>query len=286
MKKNRPKFIKTQKRMKRLGLTVVMIVAAASAALADTTNLTMEVGSMIPDNDPNGLVLATNLTGISGGITDVTVGLNTSGGYNGDLYAYLVGPNGGFAVLLNRVGIGNGNTTGYSDSGFNITFDDSGTYDNVHYYQNDNPTITGGVLTGTWASDGENVDPLGNLVGTAPSTTTLASFYGTNPNGTWVLFLSDLSPGGISTLNDWSLTIDSSTAVPEPSTLALGAIGAGILLFVRRLFWPKTGRAKGNDSETRPDECPCPRERQWMSGDRGQEHEDRMSDVGWAEVWR
>lgn len=219
--------------MKRLGLTVAMSVAATSVALADTTNLTMEVGSMIPDNDPNGLAISTNLTGINGNISDVTVGLDITGGYNGDLYAYLVGPNGGYAVLLNRVGTGDGNTSGYSDSGFNITLDDSGAYDNVHYYQNDDPTITGGVLTGTWASDGENVDPQGDLVGSAPSTATLASFYGTNPNGTWVLFLSDLSPGGVSTVTDWTLNIDTS-AVPEPETWVMLGTGLILLAGIRR----------------------------------------------------
>jgi hypothetical protein len=41
-------------------------------------------------------------------ITDVNVGLQLSGGWNGDLYAYLVHSS-GFAVLLNRVGRGTGN---------------------------------------------------------------------------------------------------------------------------------------------------------------------------------
>lgn len=204
----------------------------ASAALADTTNISMNVGLTIPDNDPNGLVLSTNLTGINGTITDVTLGLNTSGGYNGDLYAYLVGPNGGFAVLLNRVGVGGGNSSGYSDSGFNITLDDSASYNNIHYYQNDSPTISGGILQGTWASDGENVDPQGGSVGSAPSTATLASLDGTDPDGTWVLFISDLSPGGVSTLNNWTLNIDT-LAVPEPATWALVTVGAAALLAVR-----------------------------------------------------
>lgn len=215
--------------MKRLGLTAAMILTAG-AALADTTNVSMTVGMTVPDNDPNGLALSTNLTGIAGTISDVTVGLNISGGYNGDLYAYLVGPNGGYAVLLNRVGVGGGNTSGYSDSGFNITLDDSGSYDNVHYYQNDSPTITGGVLQGTWASDGENVDPQGGSVGSAPSTATLTSLDGTDPNGTWVLFISDLSPGGVSTLDSWTLNIDT-LAVPEPSALALIGLG-GLALVV------------------------------------------------------
>lgn len=122
--------------MKRFGacLTAAVLMTAAAAALADTTNVTMNVGLAIPDNDPNGLAVATNLIGIAGNISTVTVGLDISGGYNGDLYAYLAGPNGGFAVLLNRVGATAGNQYGYSDTGFSITLDDSAAYNNLHYY--------------------------------------------------------------------------------------------------------------------------------------------------------
>ena len=62
----------------------------------------------MPDGTPLGLTLATNLTvGVVGAsmISEVTVGVDLSGGYNGDLYASLAGTNGGFAVLLNRVGV-------------------------------------------------------------------------------------------------------------------------------------------------------------------------------------
>ena len=51
------------------------------------------------------LALTSGLAGTGGIITKLTVSLNISGGYNGDLYAYLAGPNGGFAVHLNRAGI-------------------------------------------------------------------------------------------------------------------------------------------------------------------------------------
>lgn len=219
--------------MKRLGLTTAVILAAA-AAQADTTNVTVNVASLVPDNNASGLTSQFSLSGMNGPVTSVTVGLNISGGYNGDLYGYLADPNGGFFVLLNRVGVGGGNTNGYGDSGFNITLDDSGAYSNVHYYQNHNPTITGGVLGGTWGTDGENVDPQGSSVGSAPATTSLTSLNGSDPNGTWVLFLSDLSPGGVSTWNDWTLNI-TTAAVPEPEPWAL--IAMGVLAWPARRFF-------------------------------------------------
>jgi hypothetical protein len=49
-----------------------------------------------------------------------------------------------------------------------------------------------------------------------------------NPNGTWTLFIADLSGGEQSTLVSWSLDI---TAVPEPVNVALG-IFAGVFLVV------------------------------------------------------
>jgi subtilisin-like proprotein convertase family protein len=210
-------------------LILTLICATASIAWGQQTITNVTVNTTIPDNDPDGLVSSVALSGLIGSISNVTVSLDITGGYNGDLYAYLVGPNGGFAVLLNRVGVTNGNSYGYSDAGFNnITLDDSAANNNIHYYQNVAGT---GAPTGTWASDGENVDPLGSLVGSSPSTATLTSLDGTNPNGNWILFIADLSGGGQATLANWTLNI---TTVPEPQTWTM--LGAGLVaaLWFRR----------------------------------------------------
>jgi subtilisin-like proprotein convertase family protein len=220
--------------MKSIKLSAIgLAVMVSGAAWAQTTNLTFNVNQSIPDANPVGLTLnqTLNLNTLSGTISDVTVHLDITGGFNGDLYAYLAGPGGGFAVLLNRTGVQSGNNFGYSDAGFNVAFDDSAA-NNIHLYQTApgyTPTlISNGSL---WRPDGENISPQ-SPASSFPTTPTamLSSFDGSNPNGQWTLFLSDVSAGNQSTVVSWGLDI---TAVPEPGTLALAAIGGLAVLLLR-----------------------------------------------------
>ena len=202
----------------------------AGAAVAQTTEntYTFSVNQLVPDANVNGLSMTTNLS-MSGNISDVTVGLDITGGYNGDLFAFLSGPNGGYAVLLNRVGVSNNASSfGYGNQGFDIVLSDSAATD-VHNYQGVSYTLNGGgQLTGTWVPDGRNIVPQSapSLFGSTAPSALLSSFNGTNPNGGWTLFVADLSVGGQSELVSWSLDI---VTVPEPSVLVLGIMGLGLL---------------------------------------------------------
>ena len=74
------------------------------ASAATTWSNTWNVSTAIPDNDDVGytnsrIVADAGLVEIQ----NVTVNLNFTGGWNGDLYAYLSHGN-GFSVLLNRPG--------------------------------------------------------------------------------------------------------------------------------------------------------------------------------------
>lgn len=215
-------------------LAGVTLTCGVAFGQATETNITFNVNQAIPDGDVNGLALAQNLTlpTLVGSITNVSISVSISGGYNGDLYGFLARPGGaGFVVLFNRAGVSNtASQFGYSDSGFNVTFTNSVPND-FHYYQN----VGGYSLSGSnWTPDGRALDPAGdpNLFGSTSPTTFLSSFNGFDPNGNWTLFLADLSGGGQSTILSWTLDI---TTVPEPSTLALTGIGlASAFMLIRR----------------------------------------------------
>jgi hypothetical protein len=227
------------------GLILFFVLAGASPMASGqlATNIFSydNLNVDIRDNDPNGVQNSQTITGLAGSIADFQVtldiaGTGAGGAFNGDYFAELVNDTGGFAVLLNRAGMSSGNPLGNGDNGFSITFSDNAAND-IHFYQNHPDSFnSGGQLTGTWQPDGENISPL-----SAPSafdaalsqqTAMLNSFDGENPNGTWTLFLADLSEGGTGQLVSWSLDI---TTVPEPAGNKIFAAGlVASLWFLRR----------------------------------------------------
>jgi subtilisin-like proprotein convertase family protein len=216
-------------KLKALAVAVTPLLSVAVAQGQYVTNSTStSVNVAIPDGSPIGLVSTSDLSGLPGVISSVAVNLDITGGFNGDFYAYLVGPSGEFTVLLNRVGVTTGNAFGYGDSGLNITFADGNP--NIHTYQLDSPTYNGqGQLTGTWAPDGRDIDPQSapSAFDTAPTSSDLSSLNGDTANGAWTLFVADLSSGGQGTLVSWGLTV---VTVPEPQTWALVGGGLGLLM--------------------------------------------------------
>lgn len=192
----------------------------------------------IPDDNGSGLAYSFSFADAATSITDVSVTMNISGGYNGDLFVYL-SHGGGYAVLLNRVGRTSTSDFGYNTAGFVVTLTGSAATD-IHNYQTLSPTYNGsGQLTGTWAADGRDVNP-NSALDTTPRTATLAGFNGLNPNGDWTLYFRDTSPGGISTLNGWSVEVN---PVPEPVNVALGVFAAVALVVQGGRAWRARRRA-------------------------------------------
>jgi len=152
----------------------------------------------------------------------ITVTLNISGGYNGDLYAYLISPTGTRVVLLNQPGT---DIFGADGAGMNITLQDgASTYGSVQNAGN-------GYLTGSY-----------NAAGSLSAFGSPAS-PGGYVNGTWELFFADLSSGGgTATLNSWTVT-----AVPEPVPLALGVF-LGLLLARTGWKWIRQARPNAPDN--------------------------------------
>jgi subtilisin-like proprotein convertase family protein len=201
-------IINTKARIFFVMLCFLQAIGSAQAALyTETFN---GINTQIPDGNSTGVTFYETVSDVPPGATveGLTVGLNVSGGINGDLYAYLVSPNGKLVKLMDQPGLGVNNMGAYG-SGMNITLQDgttaSGSIQSV---------TSGSVLSGTYNAEG-----------------CLANFDGSAADGTWTLFFADLAsgpdPNNLSVLNSWSLGI---TAVPEPVTQALIIFGAVCLL--------------------------------------------------------
>ncbi len=224
-------------------MVAALVVALAHSARADFSidfNSGFQDGGAIADGSLIGWSDTRLLAVPFNTISDVNVRLNISGGWNGDLYAYLVHSS-GFTVLLNRVGATTGDSFGYSDGGLNVTFDTQANQSqDIHFYG----SVAGfDIQNGTaWRPDGRNIDP--NSDGAAFDSTTpsalLTSFNGINPNGSWTLFLADLVSGDAHAVTSWGLQINGfdTTPVPEPRSFIEGSLAAlliGALLSFYRL---------------------------------------------------
>ena len=152
--------------------------------------------------------------------------LSLAGGYNGDLYGYLMHGS-GFTVLLNRVGRTGSAPLGYGDAGLNVTFDDEavGPAD-IHAYQSvSSYSVSGGTA---WRPDARDVNPA-TVLATDVRSAFLSSFVGGDPNGEWTLFVADLSGGEVSEVTSWGLVI----AVPEPGQVLVLIAAAAYTCGVR-----------------------------------------------------
>ncbi len=179
-------------------LTSLFLLTATWAPAVLTVSQTFSPGETVPAGNPVGVSATGNFTAANTGqqVLGITVGLNISGGYNGDLYAYLVAPNGTLVTLMNQPGV-SVDGFGAESSGMNITLSDTGGTS----IQN----VTGGYGT--------------SLTGTYQAAQTLGTFGDSSANGTWQIYFANLaSGGGDPVLNSFTLNID---VVPEPVTQAL-----------------------------------------------------------------
>jgi subtilisin-like proprotein convertase family protein len=213
-------------------LMAVLLLALARSAQADFSQTwNLPVGTTIPDGSLVGWSTTVNLSGAPSQISDVNVTLNLSGGWNGDLYAYLVHDT-GFAVLLNRVGVTANGSPGYGTAGMTVTLDDAAGL-NIH-----------DVMTpsGSLQPDGRNISPLtagATLYAADPSGAILGSFNGLNANGAWTLFIADVSGGDVTTITSWGLDI---AAVPEPRSIVEAGVAALFLGVLAGLYRMKQAR--------------------------------------------
>jgi subtilisin-like proprotein convertase family protein len=208
--------------MKTRASPLALLLTAAMSQAQTVVNQT--VNQLIPEGTPTGLASTIPISGDAGSIVNISVNLDITGTWNGDLYAYLVHSDSatgqtGFAVLLNRVGSTPTDIFGYGDSGMNVTFSDNAANGNIHYYQQVTVPAPGTQLTGAWAPDGRNVSPY-TVTGTETPTALLSSFDGLSADGNWTLFVADVTEGNLSYLTSWGLDI-TTTSVPDVSSSLL-----------------------------------------------------------------
>jgi large repetitive protein len=162
-----------------------------------------------------------NVSGLSGPITDLNVVVNgLSHTFINDIGALLVGPGGQSVVLFDAVG---GDT---SVTNVNLTFDDQASQ---------SLSCTGPITSGTFKPTNCITSPPDTFPPPAPGLpygSTLAGFNGTNPNGTWRLFINDFAPPDAGTIaGGFGLQI---TIVPEPASFFLVVLG--LLTIAARRF--------------------------------------------------
>ncbi|MEI7806885.1 MAG: hypothetical protein WCJ07_00190 [Verrucomicrobiota bacterium] len=147
-------------------LFLLLTVTWAQATLTLSQSFTPGNGG-VADGNPVGVVFSGTFNQASplDQVLGVTVNLSISGGYNGDLFAYLIAPNGTLVVLLDQPGVAV-NGFGAYGAGMNISLSDAGSTS----IQNER---SGNILSGTYqAADN------------------LSDFNGLLANGTWALFFS------------------------------------------------------------------------------------------------
>lgn len=200
-----------------------MLAGTAQAAVyTETYDSGFANAGVIPDGNTTGWWDTRDVSFFSGSgwqISDVNVTFTITGGYNGDLSAYL-NHNGVLVPLLNRVGTGLGGepqySFGFSTAGFDrLRLDDAATT-SIHGVSN--PVAYEAPNNTSYKPDGGT---LGNFTG--------------DPNGNWTIFFADLSGGDStsSTIDSWSLEI---TAVPEPVDVAL-VVFAALAVVIKLVLW-------------------------------------------------
>ncbi|WP_193213937.1 PEP-CTERM sorting domain-containing protein [Luteolibacter marinus] len=204
----------------RFLLTLTLAAIAPATGAVSTYSNSWTVNTTLADNDPAGWASSVFINDVPfEQIGTLEVDLVISGGWNGDLYAYVTHKN-GFSVLLNRIGATSLDGAGSSSSGMNVTFSSSATED-IHTYA---AGVFSGSLSGIFLPDGREADPMA-VTQFTPQTALLSSFHGQEANGLWTLFVADMAHGDLSTVVSWGITI---TEVPEPARVL--AAGIPVLL--------------------------------------------------------
>src|SRR5512138_2725018 len=99
-------------------LTILLWLLVANWAMA-TLSYDTTLPVTIADGNVVGVAVQGTVSGVGSVLTSISVGFTITGGFDGNLYAYLVAPNGTVVTLLNHIGTGSfGSLASGFDSGF------------------------------------------------------------------------------------------------------------------------------------------------------------------------
>ena len=220
-----------------LGWWSIGSTTARAAVFSNTSSIAL--------NDPNSQVNGKNnataspypstiaVSGQSGTISNVTLTLsNVSYGFSDDIDVLLVGPEGQTLIPIAAVGPNTGTSEAANNS--TLTLSDAGTLPTATTAWGANPTFKPanfgqGPFTNETSYNGFNevfespapAGPWGDPGQTGSGATLASTFDGTNPNGTWSLYVITTSGGdGTGSIaGGWSLNITTASAVSTTTTL-------------------------------------------------------------------
>jgi subtilisin-like proprotein convertase family protein len=199
-----------------------LVPAACGATVFDSTNSLWINDSVNPPTVADRYPWQISVAGLTGVISSLNVTLRDyDHTFPSDVDILLVGPTGLSMILMSDAG-----GSGLASSAY-LTFSDSAP-DFLPEYTD--------PVTGTYKPTnygGGDVFP-GPAPG-GPYGSTLSLFNGSNPNGTWKLFVADDESGDHGAIWRWRLEIATAdVATPEPSTFALIIAGIALAAFKRR----------------------------------------------------
>jgi Ca2+-binding RTX toxin-like protein len=202
-------------RKARLALCVVAATAlggvfssGAYGAFAFSNGNTITIPSGAPANtgpgNANPFPSSINVSGLLGPIGKATVTLtNLTHTWPDDIDILLSGPGGQAVILMSDAG------TSLDINNVTLTFDDAA----ATAPPNENQIVSGTFMPSNYLGN----DPLGVdtfTPGPAPSGSTLGVFTGTDPNGTWNLWVRDDENLDVGALSGWTLTLDGPVLAP------------------------------------------------------------------------
>ncbi len=187
--------------------------ARISSTIGPAVTLTNSTITTITDNSCPGATSAIVASGLPSSISpaNISIKLNITHTWNGDLKLWLEAPNGDLLGLANAVG-------GSTDNFTNTIFSDAGS---------EQIPATGAPYTGSYKPWQTSF----SICSAIMNKTSFASIGNgaINPNGSWKLRVADAAAADIGTINNWSITFPQ-TITPSPDCGPITSAAIGITI--------------------------------------------------------